>query len=630
MTSQTYNRKIAAILSADVKDYSRLMGENEEATVLTLLEHQRVMNDLVNRHRGRVVDSPGDNLLAEFGSVVDALRCAWNIQQEIKTKNDQLPEHRRMKLRIGVNLGDVIAEQDRLYGDGVNIAARLEGLAEAGGICISGTAYDQVKNKLPYRFKYLGDHDVKNIKDPVRVYQAIISFEDAGNLRKPHTIESKRMKRLALSIGMFSVIGALMVAGWYYFLNPTRQQAPTKAAEKTLDQGPDIPSIAVLPFKNLSGDSEQEYFSDGISNDIITDLAKFRELLVIASNTTFIYKNKPVNVQEIGRELEVRYVVEGSVQRAGDKLRINAQLVDTAGGHHLWAERYDRDLKDLFIVQNEIVQTIVAKLAVKVQSAEQARTKRKDPKNLKAYDYLLRGQGLFARRSRSANNEASQMFAKAIELDPQYGAAYAGLGWTHFRNVSDGWTEFIDQALQQAVDLARKALELDDAMASAYNLLGSVHIFQGQYELAINEMHHAIKLNPNNSESHAILGWVLLWSGRTDEAIQALEKTIRLDVRSKQVVFLFHLGLAYYLKGQYQKAMAVLEEAVVHDPDYIGYHIALAATYAQLGRTADAEREVANTLRRNPFFEVGSYGTAFRNPNDREKIRAGLRKAGLK
>ncbi|MBW2428234.1 MAG: tetratricopeptide repeat protein [Deltaproteobacteria bacterium] len=630
MIGQTYNRKIAAILSADVKDYSRLMGENEEATVLTLLEHQRVMNDLVNRHRGRVVDSPGDNLLAEFGSVVDALRCAWDIQREIKTKNDRLPEDRRMKLRIGVNLGDVIAEQDRLYGDGVNIAARLEGLAEAGGICISGTAYDQVKNKLPYRFKYLGDHDVKNIKDPVRVYQAIISFEDAGNLTKPHTIESKRMTRLALSIGLFGVIGVFLITGWYYFLNPTRQQAPTKAAEKTLDQGPDIPSIAVLPFKNLSGDSEQEYFSDGISNDIITDLAKFRELLVIASNTTFIYKNKPVNVQEIGRELDVRYVVEGSVQRAGDKLRINAQLVDTAGGHHLWAERYDRDLKDLFIVQNEIVQTIVAKLAVKVKSAEQARTKHKDPKSFKAYDYLLRGQGLFARRSRSANNEASQMFAKAIELDPQYGAAYAGLGWTHFRNVSDGWTEFIDQALQQAVDLARKALELDDAMASAYNLLGSAHIFQAQYELAINELHRAIKLNPNNSESHALLGWVLLWSGQTDEAIQALEKTIRLDVRSKQVVFLFHLGLAYYLEGQYQKAVAVLEEGVVQDPDYIGYHIGLAATYAQLGRTADAEREAANTLQRNPFFEVGFYGTAFRNPDDREKIRAGLRKAGLK
>ncbi|MBT8363818.1 MAG: tetratricopeptide repeat protein [Deltaproteobacteria bacterium] len=630
MIGQTYNRKIAAILSADVKDYSRLMGENEEATVLTLIEHQKVMNDLVNRHRGRVVDSPGDNLLAEFGSVVDALRCAWNIQQEIKTKNDELPEDRRMKLRIGVNLGDVIAEQDSLYGDGVNIAARLEGLAEAGGICISGTAYDQVKNKLPYRFKYLGDHNVKNIKDPVRVYQAIISFEDAGNLSKPHTTESKRMKRIALSIGLFGVIGVLMVIGWYYFLNPTRQQAPSKAAEKTLDQGSDTPSIAVLPFKNLSGDSEQEYFSDGISNDIITDLAKFRELLVIASNTTFTYKNKPVNVQEIGRELDVRYVVEGSIQRAGDKLRINAQLVDTAGGHHLWAERYDRDLKDLFIVQNEIVQTIVAKLAVKVQSAEQARTKRKDPRSFKAYDYLLRGQGLFARRSRSANNEASQMFAKAIELDPQYGAAYAGLGWTHFRNVSDGWTEFIEQALQLAVDLARKALELDDAMASAYNLLGSVHIFQGQYELAINEMHRAIKLNPNNSESHAILGWGLLWFGRTDEAIQALEKTIRLDVRSKQVVSLFHLGLAYYLKGKYHKALDRLEKGVVQDPDYIGYHIALAATYAQLGRTADAEREAANTLRRNPFFELGSFGNAYRNPDDREKILAGLRKAGLK
>jgi adenylate cyclase len=534
-----------------------------------------------------------------------------------------------MIFRIGINLGDVIEEGDRIYGDGVNIAARLEGLAEQGGICISGSAYDQIKNKLPFTYEYQGEQSVKNIEEPVRVYRVMMAPEATGNFREPQRSESKRLPRVALSIGLSCAIGVFIVAGWYYFLKPTHQEAQPALGEKPLVKEPHIPPIAVLPFKNLSGDSEQEYFSDGITNDIITALSKFSNLLVIASNTVFTYKGKAVKVQDVGRELGIRYVVEGSVQKANDKVRISAQLIGVATGHHLWAERYDRSLKDLFKVQDEIVGKIVAKLDVKISEAERSRAMRKDTDSLAAYDYYLRGVDYLNRKKAQANRDARRMFEKAIELDPQYASAYSGVSWTHFRNVGHGWTEFADQSLQLALDFAQKALELDPINAEAYDLKGSVHIFQAQYALAINELNRAIELNPNNFGSYNSLGWILLWSGRTDEAIIAMEKSVRLDVKSKSNVFL-HLGYAYYLKDQYIKALESLEKGVVQRPNFVGYYIALAATYAQLGRLKDAERNAATVLRLDPFFELDSFGTAYRNPTDRGKILEGLRKAGLK
>ncbi len=629
MPPQRAKRKLSAILSADVKGYSRLMGEDELATVDTLKKYRGVMATLVQQYKGRVVDSPGDNILSEFPSVVDAVECAVKVQEELKARNAELPENRRMEFRIGVNLGDVIEDEGRLYGDGVNIAARVEGLAEGGGICISGTAYDQVKNKLSLGYKYLGEHAVKNIAEPVRAYRVLIDPEYAGKvIGEKRTIPARRV-RAAMAAGVVLVVGAAAVVIWKYSLRPAPPPMEVASKEKMAFPLPDKPSIAVLPFNNLSGDPEQEYFSDGITNDIITDLSKFREMLVIASNTIFTYKGMPVKIKDVGRELGVRYVLEGSVQRAGEKVRVNAQLIDATTGHHLWAERYERELKDLFAVQNQIVQTIVSTLAVKIDAAERARVMRKDTESMEAYDYLLHGLEYDRSRTRSGNIKARQMFERAIDLDPHYASAYVGLGTTYLNLPRYGWTEFPNQAVKQAHDLAKKALSIEESNAGAHTLLGLVYRYRGQYDLAASELQRAIELNPNDASALASFGMLMLYSGRPDDAIHFLEATLRMDPNMVEHQFLL-LGLAYYLKGRHDDSIRTLELGLSRMPDFVGLHLALAAAYAQSGRSEGAEREAATVLRLHPFFEVDSYGSRFRNPADRASIVEGLRKAGLK
>lgn len=628
MAKEGFKRKLTAILSADVKGYSRLMGEDEVATVCTLKAYRGVIATLIRQHRGRVVDSPGDNLLAEFGSVVDAVRCAVEIQEELKIRKAELPENRRMEFRIGVNLGDVIEDGGRIYGDGVNIAARVEGLAEGGGICISGMAYDHVKNKLALGYESLGEHTVKNITEPVRVYRVLLEPEAAGKVIGEKRARARRWQWVALAVVTVLVVGGGAVAVWNFYLRSFPPPVDV-ASEKTVGlELPDKPSIAVLPFKNLSDDPKQEYFSDGITNDVMTDLSKFRELFVIASNSVFTYKGRSVKVQDVSRDLGVRYVLEGSVQRASEKVRINAQLIDATTGHHLWAERYDRDLKDLFAVQDEIVQTIVVTLAVKLTRLEHERAFAKPTSNLEAYDYVLRGMEYLSRSTRPADSEARHMFERAIELDPSYASAYVGLGRTH-RNASiRGWTEFPAEAMQRAHDLAQKALSLDDSNAAAHALLGEVYSYWGQYELAIRELERAIELNPNDWNSHVDRGRVMLWSSRPDEAIRSLETALRFNPNMDHNG-LMPLGVAYYLKGRYEESIRTLERSVGRKPDLVWSHIILAAAYAQSGRSEDAALEVKTVLRLHPFFEVDSFGTAFRNPADRTAIAKGLRKAGL-
>ena len=627
MDTDRFKRKLTAILSADVKGYSRLMGDNEEATVQTLTRYREVMFDLIAIHHGRVIDAPGDNLLAEFASVVDSVHCAWNIQNELRQKNNDLSENRRMHFRIGINLGDVITEEDRLYGDGVNVAARLESLAEPGGINISGSAYDQVKNKLPFQFEFIGEQQVKNIIDPVRVYRvgmAQVATEEALVTKS----DGRRLSRMGM-LGLIAA-GVMVVAiGFYFWLNMQAPSLPEKPAvgisENQLNRGA---SIAVLPFKNLSGDAEQEYFSDGITDDIITDLSRFRYLLVIASNTVFTYKGKTVDIKTIGRELGVRYVLEGSVRKAGDRVRINAQLIDAETEQHFWAERYDLELKHIFSVQDDIVRTITGTMAVKVDDAERRRVRRHDTANMVAYDYVLRGRELYTQITRSSNAEARKMFERAIELDPEYATAYVNLGWTYQTAVSYGWTEFPDAALQRALDLAQKALSIEES-AAAHALLGTGYRYRGQLELAAEELDKAIALNPNDSLSHAFRGPILAYLGRTDNAIQALETALRFNPNMTSGS-LMHLGLAYYLKGRYDDAVRHLERSTAKYPKEVFLHIALAAAYAQAGRTADAERAVQTVMKLHPFFQAESYGRAFRNPDDREHIYKGLQMAGFK
>lgn len=624
MSKNDIKRKLTAILSADVEGYSLLMGDDEESTIRTLNRYRQTMKMLIEQHRGRVVDATGDNLLAEFASVVDAVNCAATIQQKMAKLNAELPEKRKMKFRIGVNLGDVVEERDRIYGDGVNIAARIEGLAVGGGICISGTAYDQVKSKLVFGYEYTGEHTVKNIKEPVRVYRVLMEPEAAGKL----VGETKSMLRrwsLASSV-IVLVIGA--AAFWVYYMQLTPNSEETISPSKSSLMSVGRASIAVLPFSNLSGEPEQEYFSDGITNDLITALSKFRELLVIASNTIFTYKGKPVNIEHIGQELGVRYVLEGSVQKAGAKVRINAQLIDATSGFHIWSEHYNRELKDIFAVQEEIVHTIVGKLAVKIDAAERKRVLHKRTESLEAYDYLLRGLELFQTRTCAAFRKARQMFEKAIVLDPDFASAYVGLGLTYRVQADYGWAEFPTQALQQAKDLALKALVLDESNADAYALLGNVYTHFKRYDFAIKQLNRAIELNPNDASSYNTRGEVLLWSGKVDDAIESLETAYRFDPYLSPGLFMF-LGISYYLKEQYDKAINMLEEGLNRKPDWVGNHIILAAVYAQSGRLIDAEREAQEVLRLDPFFEIDSYGSVFQNQEDRAKIVEGLRKAGL-
>ncbi len=618
MARQDFKRKLTAILSADVKGYSRLMGEDELATIETLKKYREVMAELIERFQGRVVDSPGDNVLAEFSSVVDALECAVEIQKELKVRNDELSEDRRMEFRVGINLGDIVEDGKRIYGDGVNIAARVESLADGGGICISGTAYDQIGKKLALGYEYLGEQTVKNIEKPIRAYRVLTEPEAAGKVIGEVGARPRQWRRTAIAavVVLALVPGALLI--WNLYLRPPSIE-PTS---------PDKPSIAVLPFDNLSGDPEQEYFSDGITNDIITDLSKFRGLLIIGSNTVFTYKGKPVKAKKVSQELGVRYVVEGSVQKADDKVRINAQLIDTATGHHLWAERYERNLKDIFALQGEIVQTIVATLAIKVDKAEIARAMRKDTTSLEAYDYVMRGWQYLSRRTRSANVKAKEMFLKAIELDPDYGVAYWALGWTKFMNATRGWTEFFPQAMQQAQDLAKKALSLEESNAGPHRLLGTCYLFQGEYDLAISELRRAIELNPNSPSGYHTLGMGLLYAGLTDDAIKALETALRLNPNKNNTNFF--LGLGYYLRGRYDDAIRVLKRGLSREYNFVELHIAIAASYAQAGRLEDAADAAKMVLMFQPFFEIDSYGMAFRSSADRERIHDGLRKAGLK
>ena len=627
MTTQGFKRKLSAILSADVKGYSRLMGEDEDATVHTLKAYRGLIASLIHKYRGRVVDSPGDNILSEFASVVDAVRSAVEIQEKLKARNTDLPENRRMEFRIGINLGDVIEDEGRIYGDGVNIAARIEGLSHGGGICISSTAYDHVKNKLSLGYEYIGEHAVKNIAEPVKVYRVLMEQEAAG---KVIGVKSARPKQWqwAFVVSVILALGIAAVTLWNLNLRSAispEKETPVKTASISVSEKP---SIAVLPFKNLSGNPEQAYFSDGITNDIITDLSKFSELSVIASNTVFTYKDKSVKVKDVSRDLGVRYVLEGSVQKVGDKVRINAQLIDASTDHHLWAERYDKDIRDLFKLQNELVQTIVAKMAIRINEIERTRVMRKDTDNLQAYDFLLRGWEYFYQNTRQGNKEARLMFQRAIEIDPRYSLAYAALAWSYLNDFYYGWTQFPNKSLDRAHDLSKKALNIEESSSLAHSALGSIYLRRTQYDLAMSELERAIELNPNDTQSQRQLGSVMLYSGRKDEAIYWLESALRLNPQFSLGAFML-LGQAYYLDERYQDAITILNKGLARNPDYVGHQIMLAAAYAQIGYDEEAKRSAAKVLRLDPFFELQSYGTVFRNSEDRVKIVKGLKKAGL-
>jgi adenylate cyclase len=542
-----------------------------------------MITEVIRNFSGRVVDSPGDNLLAEFTSVVNAVESAVEIQRELKAKNAELPEDRRMEFRIGINLGDVIEEGERIYGDGVNVAARIEGLAEGGGICISGTAFDHVEGKLGLKLEYLGEQSVKNIKKPVRVY------------------------RIEMEGGVSDV--------------ETRQELPL----------PDKPSIAVLPFVNMSGDPEREYFSDGISEEIITGLSNIPQLFVIARNSSFSYKGKPIKVQQVGRELGVRYVVEGSVRKAAERVRITAQLIDATTGHHLWAHRYDRDLKDIFVLQDEITMKIMTALQVKLTEGEQAQVWARGTSNLEAYEKTLEGRQHWYRFNKEGNIQSRQMAEEAIAMAPAYPSAYLLLAWTHILDVMLGLSKFPEESIDWAGKLAQKAIALDKSLASAHSVLGYVYLMKRQHDKAIAQGERAVSLSPSAADSHALLGRTLHFMGRSEEALSMYDKAIRLNPLPPSWYY-HQLNNVYLSLRMYEEAINAAQKAIRQEPNNLWAHIGLMLAYDYSGRDKEAHAEAAKVLKIDPKFSVDNFGKAlpFKSQAINERVMDALRKAGLK
>lgn len=588
----TMTRKLAAILSADGVAYSRLMGADEEATIRTLTTYREVMTTLIQQHRGRVVDSPGDNLLAEFASVVDAVQCAVAIQREINAQNTEIPLHRRMQFRLGINLGDVIVEGERLYGDGVNIAARLEGLAEAGGLCISGTVYDQIETKLALRYTFVGEHRVKNITKPVRVYRIQIESGATAPLQGP----LQGMAALTRRQGALVVLALLLVLGggvavWQGWFRPVAPAAlaPTLAMSAK-------PSIAVLPFVNMSEDPAQEYFSDGMTEDLITDLSKLGSLFVIARNSVFTYKGKPVNMDQISHELGVRYLIEGSVRKVNNRVRITAQLVDTTTGYHLWAERYDRDLHDIFAVQGEIAGRITTALAMHLTPEEKKHMEQKDTDNVEAWELFMRGRELARQYTKEKNAQARELFEQAIRLDPQFTRAYANLSATHRFDWNYGWSENPQASEQQAFALAQESVMRNRLVPYGHQQLAYLYVYRGEHAQAVAEAQEAVKLGgPSYTDGAAALAQMLIYAGQPEQAIPLMEAALRLDPKAPAYYF-YHLGQAYYVMRQYEQAEHNLQEALRMSPKFRPARNYLVAVYSEVGRDKEARAEMATLL----------------------------------
>ncbi len=623
MADEGFKRKLTTIFSVDVVGYSRLMEDNEEATIQTLNTYRNSMSTLIEKHRGRVVDMTGDNLMAEFSSVVDAVKCAVETQKEIRERNADLPENRRMLFRIGVNLGDIVEEEDRIYGDGVNIAARLEGLAEGGGICISGTAYDQLKHKLELGYHYLGEHRVKNIAAPVRVYKVLMEPEAAGK-----TIGEKRKTRKWMGVAAAAVL-LVGLAGWYLFIEQRKRVEPA-SVEKMAYPLPDKPSVAVLPFDNLSGNPEDESIADGISDSLITALSKTPKMFVISRNSAFTYKGKPVKVRQVSEEMGVRYVLEGSLQKSNDQLRINVKLIDAIAGNHLWAEKYDRNMQDIFTLQDDITMKIITALQVNLSQGEQANIIAKGTKNLEAYLKVLQGLQHWERVNREGDAMAQKLAKEAISLDPSYPAAYYLLSRTQSREVLLGTTKSPEMSLKLSIENAKKAISLDDSFADAQAHLGWLYTMKRQHDEGIVAAERALALNPNSANTYAYLGTTLNYAGKHEQAIEMFKKSIRLSP-IPSVNYLFSLCVACRDNGLYEEGISAAKKAVELETDSLYAHTCLASCYALLGQNDKAKIEAAEVMRIDPKFSVANIKrqAPYRDQADTELLIRSLRMAGL-
>jgi len=608
-------RRLTAILAADVVGYSRLMGEDEVGTLARLKTYRRELVDpAIEEFHGRIVKLMGDGALVEFASVVDAVQCAAAIQRRTAGHDKGAPEAQRIQFRIGVNLGDVIVDGNDIYGDGVNVAARLEGLAEPGGICVSGTAFDHVVHKADVGFASLGEQRLKNITDPVRVYRILLDPGDAGKKAGRPYWPSPRVKILAGT-------GALLIGFLAFAFELQKPPAPHR------------PSVAVLPFANLSGDPSQDYFADGITEALITDLAKLSVLDVIARNSVFAYKGQSVALSDVARKLGVRYVVEGSVQRAGEQSRITAQLIDAATGDHLWADRFDRGAAEVFAVQDEMSRDIVKSLGMNPTTSGTERMARPPTVNLEAYDYYLRGEQASRTGRPSALGEALHFYAQAVALDPSFAEAFAADARTAVYIWRNNYDYVLQSALarKRAYENAGRALQLNPNLSLPYAMLAILQVVDKRYEEAIESAKRAVVLGPGDVQAHVAIGYVYLFAGKFADAAAAIKTALRLDPNlspvDRQVA-----GLVFFLNGDNDRAIATLERARADAPGVSAILISLAAAYARAGRIADARAAVAQCIRSPDYNSLAGIRVGwahFRNGKDLTFLVETLREAGL-
>lgn len=586
MAVDQVERRLAAILAADVAGYSRLMGADEEGTLKTLNLYRGVMTELIEEHQGRVIGTAGDSVLAEFGSAVQAVRSAVAVQRALERRNADLQEPRRMRFRIGINVGDVMVQGTDLLGDGVNIAARLEQMGEPGSIFVSGTVWEQIEGKLTFPCSFVGEQTAKNIARPVRTYRVVWEVQEVA----------------AAAPGSAAMAPAL----------------------------PEKPSIAVLPFTNMGSDREQEYFADGISEDIITALAKSRWLFVIARNTSFVYKGKAVDIKQIGRDLGVRYVLEGSVRKAGNRVRVTAQLIEAATGTHLWSERYDRDLADTFGVQDEITESVVGAIEPELLQVERQRAAHKSPENLDAWDHYLRGMWRFHQFSLEDSALAEKLMRRAIEVDPAFAQGHMGMARILNNRVLFGWSEDANADLRAALAEARRAVELDDKDPYAHYILAWPSLLLRQHEDAVAASQRAIDLTPNFALAYYMLGVARVFLGRFEAAADPFQRASRLSPH-EPLTFYFanHLALAEYHQGRYEEAVKIARMGTGMRPTHMLYRT-LAACYGQLGRAGEAEAALAELRRLMPKDAERQWEVTnpYADPAHRAAFLEGLHKAG--
>jgi TolB-like protein/class 3 adenylate cyclase/Tfp pilus assembly protein PilF len=623
-------RRLAAILAADVQGYSRLTELNEEASTATLRMYRAVVEESIAAHRGHIFSSAGDGLVAEFPSVVEAIRCGVEIQHEIAERNESVPERERMRFRIGVNLGDVIVEENNLYGSGVNVAVRIEQLAEPGGICISQTVYDQVRKIVEIPFEDIGERRLKNISEPVHIYRILRA--PPPWLRTLFSRTNIRRRRLGIAAGALLLFLAAAASSFYL-----RQPAALwDALLGGAGAPPENPSIAVLPFDDMSPTHDQQYLADGITEELITRLTKFTDFIVMSRASTLTYKDKPTDVRQVGKDLHVHYVVDGSIQRSDQNMRVTAQLIDAVTGRQVWADRYDRQVDNIFAIRDDITRSIAGVLGGaggKLAQAEFARLSTMNPNSFTAYDYLMRGLYEYYQYTRESNAAARDFFEQAIKIDPKYARAYGGLAWTYASDYDFEWTDDDEQTLKLALEHADTAVRLDPNDEEAHWGLGWAYLYNRQFDNAMAHYLRARKLNPNDAELLAEMGNLLIYIGQPKQAIDQVKEAIQLNPNHEDW-YVYYVGWAYEEAGLPEEAIKIFEQAIdLKNPDeeQLWYLPTIAAAYAEVGRMDDADKVVKTVLSRDPNFSIAKKVSRYPYKTKElvERYANALRRAGL-